>query len=68
MSETETAVETEAGRMEKMEGHEGAALLVGAEKAVIEELGRKELGKVVDERGEGNSGRCRSLQSGSQGL
>ena len=52
MSETETVVDTEAGRMEKMEGHEGAALLVGAEKAVIEELGRKELGKVVGERGD----------------
>ena len=45
------AVETEAGRMEKMEGHEGAALLVGAEKAVIEELGRKELRKVDGEWG-----------------
>lgn len=39
----------ETGRMEKRESPDGAAIVPGTEKAVIEELGRKELGKVAAE-------------------
>ena len=37
--------------MEKRESPDGAAIVPGTEKAVIEELGRKELGKVAAEYG-----------------
>ena len=37
--------------MEKSEDRERAAILAGTEKAVLEELGRKEMGKVAWECG-----------------